>query len=406
MSTEIPETTSQPLPAETPKTPRRVEWPIVIVVLLALVSIPVWRAVKGQAKSAAMLGQTATWASSPAPTVAVAKASCEDLYNEVTISGQFHPYQEVSLHAKVSGFVDQMMVDIGDQVKAGQLLATLQAPDLVAELNNAIATEHRDEAEYTNAFVIYNRLEKVNKERINLIAQQDLDTAEAKYRSTAAAMAATKAAVDKYQTLVSYLKIVAPFDGVITRRFADPGALIQAGTASDTQSLPLVKISDNYRLRLDFDVSEKYVQDIHLHDPVEVRVASLGGKSFIGAISRFTQKVDELTGTMTTEIEVPNPNLEYKAGMTAIVVLKVGLRPRAVAIPTEAIAHDKKNSVYVVNANHEIEERQVVLGLETPAKFEIRSGLNAGDLVMIGDRNRVRPGQKVEPTMISSLAQP
>ncbi len=334
------------------------------------------------------------------PTVAVAKAGREDLYKEVTIPAEFRPYEEVALHAKVSGYVKEMNVDFGDKVKAGQLLATLEVPELQDELHNAIATEQKAEADYTNANLIYMRLTAVNRDHPNLVAQQDLDTAEANDHTTAAAIAAAKADREKYQTLVAYTKITAPFDGVVTRRYADPGTLIQAGTASDTQSMPLVRVSDNYLLRLDFPVTVDYVKDIVLNDPVEVRVESLGGKTFTGNISRFTHKVDDNTRTMITEIEVPNPDLELVPGMYASVVLKVEKRSQALASPTEAVAGAKKDTVYVVTPNHEIEERTVALGLETPDKYEVLSGLNEGDLVVLGNRTQFQPGQKVDPQFI------
>jgi RND family efflux transporter MFP subunit len=138
---------------------------------------------------------------------------------------------------------------------------------------------------------------------------------------------------------------------------------------------------------------------------VEVRVESLGGKPFTGTISRFTQKVDEDTRTMITEIEMPNPKLELMPGMYATVVFKVERRPQALAIPTEAISTDKKNSVYVVNSEQEIEERPVTLGLETPGKYEVIAGLKEGALVMMGARSKVKPGQKVEAKLIGPLAQ-
>ena len=334
------------------------------------------------------------------PTVAVAKVGREDLYKEVTIPAEFRPYEEVTLHAKVSGYVSQMNVDFGDKVKAGQLLATLEVPELQDELHNAIATEQKAEADYTNANLIYTRLTAVNKDHPNLVAQQDLDTAEANDHTTAAAIAAAKADREKYQTLVAYTKITAPFDGVITHRYADPGALIQAGTASDTQSMPLVRVSDNYLLRLDFPVTVDYVKDIQLNDPVEVRVESLGDKTFTGNISRFTHEVDDNTRTMITEIEVPNPDLKLVPGMYATVILRVEKRPQVLAIPTEAVGGDKKNTVYVVTPNHEIEERKVTLGLETPDKYEVVSGLNEGDLVVMGNRTQFQPGQKVEPKYV------
>jgi RND family efflux transporter MFP subunit len=338
--------------------------------------------------------------STDAPTAGVAKVTREDLYKEVTIDAEFRPYVEVTLHAKVSGYVSQMNVDFGDKVKAGQLLATLEVPELQADLDNARAAEQKAEADYTNANLIYTRLLAVNKDHPNLVAQQDLDTAQANNLSTAAAIAAAKAEVEKYQTMVSYTQITSPFDGVVTHRYADPGTLIQAGTSSDTQALPLVRVSDNYRLRLDFPVTVDYVKDVKVGDKVVVRVASLNDKTFTGMISRFTHDVDDNTRTMITEIEVPNPNLELIPGMYATVALEVEKRPQALAVPTEAVAGGKTLTVYVVNHDNQIEEHTVELGLETADKYEVLSGLNEGDLVVIGNRSGFQAGQKVEPKLI------
>jgi RND family efflux transporter MFP subunit len=338
-------------------------------------------------------------------TVAVGRVTRQDLYNEVAFTAEFRPYVEVELHAKVSGFVRELKVDFGDRVKAGQLLATLEVPELQDELHSASATEQRAEADYTNAHLMYMRLAAVNKQHPNLVAQQELDTADAKDRTTAAAIAATKADVSKFNTLVAYTFITAPFDGVITKRYADPGALIQAGTTSDTQSLPLVRVSDNYRLRLDFPVSLPYVKDTHVGAPVEVRVASLGDKSFTGIIMRTTDRVEEQTRKMIAEIEVPNPDLKLVPGMYATVVLKVERRPQALAVPTEAVQTGQNTNVFVVNAEQQIEERPVAVGLETPTSYEVLAGLKEGELVLIGSRSHVKPGQKVEPKLITSLAQ-
>jgi RND family efflux transporter MFP subunit len=379
---------------------RRLDWRIVGVMLLAAVSILVWRAFAVHASAQPV----------PAPAVhtlavAAARVTCEDLCNEVTIPAEFRPYLKVELHAKVSGYVDKIDVDIGDQVKAGQLLARLEVPELRDELARAKAAEQRAQADYKDAHLVYTRLLAVDKAHPNLVAQQELDAAEAKDATATAAIAGAKADVDKYDTLLAYTHITAPFDGVITHRYADPGSLIQAGTASDTQSMPLVCLSDNYRLRLDFPVSVAYVKDIQLGDKLEVRVESRKDKPFMGTISRFTHKVDEDTRTMITEIEVPNPKLELVPGMYATVVLKVERRPHALAVPTEAISSDKKPTVYLVNRNQEIEERTVKLGMETPGKYEVLAGLKEGDLVMIGNRSQVKPGQKVAPKVIGSLAQ-
>ena len=339
----------------------------------------------------------------PTPIVAVETVDREDLWVEDTIPAEFRPYVEAELNAKVSGYVDKMNVDFGDKVKAGQLLATLEVPELHAELDAAKAARERAEADYKNAHLIYTRLEGVNKEHPNLVAQQDIDTAEAKDSAAAATLASAKADVEKYQTLVDYTQITAPFDGVVTARYADPGALIQAGTSSDTQARPLVRVSDNYRLRLDFLVSVDYVRYIKLGDTVEVRVDSVGGKAFTGVITRFTGKVNAATRTMMTEIEVPNPDLELVPGMYATVVLKLNRRSKVLTVPTEALSMGKQNTVCVVGQDNKIEERVVTLGLETPARYEVTSGLKEGDRVMIGSRSGVTAGQKVEPKTISSI---
>ena len=329
-----------------------------------------------------------------APTAGVAKVTREDLFKQVTIAAEFRPYVEVALPAKVTGYVNKMNVDFGDQVKAGQLLATLEVPELSAELDNAQAAEQKAQADYTNASLIYTRLNSVNKDHPNLVAQQDLDTAQANALTANAAIAAARANVEKYQTMVSYTQIIAPFDGVITYRYADPGTLI------DAQGKPLVRVSDNYLLRLDFPVTVDYVKDVKVGDSVVVRVDSLNGKTFTGKISRFTHEVDDKTRTMITEIEVPNADLELIPGMYATVVLKIEKHEQVLAVPTEAVGGEKSHTVYVVNHDNQIEEREVKLGLETPDKYEVLSGLQAGDLVVIGSRAGFQVGQKVEPKLI------
>jgi RND family efflux transporter MFP subunit len=344
---------------------------------------------------------TATSSVPAAPSVAVVKVTREDLAREMKIPAEFRPYAEVELHAKVSGYLRDIKVDFGDEVKAGQLLATIEIPELQDELDNAVATEQKTEADYKNAHLVYSRLLEVNQAHPNLVAQEQLDAAESHDADTAAAIAAAKADVGKYQTLLAYTKITAPFDGVVTRRYTDPGSMIQAGTAS--QAMPLLRLSDNYRLRLDFPVSVDYVQDVRIGDPVDVRIDSLGGKTFTGKISRFTHRVDETTRTMLAEMEVDNPKLELIPGMYATVVLKAEQRPHAIAIPTEAVPTGK-TTVDVVNANNVVEQRAVTLGLETPAKYEVLSGLKEGELVVIGDASQIKPGEKVEPKLVSFLA--
>jgi len=329
-------------------------------------------------------------------TVAVATVERQDLYNAVTIPAEFRPYIEAELNAKVSGYLQRINVDFGDVVKSNQLLAVLEVPELKAELDASMAALCRAEADYTNAHLIYSRSVNVNKEHPDLVAQQDIDTAQAKDSEASAAVASAKAEVEKYQTLFGYTQITAPFDGVITWRSADPGALIQAGTSSDSQARPLVRLADNYLLRLDFPVSVKYVRDVQLGAPVTVRVESLGNKTFTGKVTRFTGQVSDATRTMITEMEVKNPELEIKPGMYATVVLEVERHSQVLAIPTEAVASAGKSTVDVVNEDNQIEERVVTLGLETPNRYEVTAGLKEGERVVIGSQSQLHMGDKVE----------
>jgi RND family efflux transporter MFP subunit len=341
--------------------------------------------------------------SSEMPTVAVVKVDRKDLYREITIPAEFRAYNEVDVHAKVSGYVQKMYVDFGDKVKPGQLLAVLEIPELGDELDHAIATQRRATADYKDAHLAYTRLVEVNKTHPNLVAQQDLDTAEAKDATAEGSSAAAKSDVDKYRSLLAYTRITAPFGGVITKRYADPGALIQAGTASQTQAMPLVRLSDNNRLRLDFAVSVDYVSGIRTDSAVSVHVDSLGDRVFEGKIARFTDRIDDSTRTMMVEMEVANPTLELVPGMYAHVTLKVDRRQHALAIPIEAVPLGGK-TVFVVNDSQRIEIRPVKMGLETPSEYEVLAGLKEGELVMLGNPAQIAPGQKVEPRLTEALA--
>jgi RND family efflux transporter MFP subunit len=342
-------------------------------------------------------------ANTAVPKVAVAKVERATVSQEVFIPAEFRAYVQVDLHAKVSGYVKDMNVDFGDRVKAGQLLATLEIPELQADLSNAEAAEQRAVADYTDEHLAYTRLLAVNTNHPGLVAQQDVDAAESKDLATKATVAATQADIVKYQAWVAYSHITAPFDGVITMRYADPGAFIEAGTAG-TAAKSLLQISDNYLLRLDFPVSVEYVPDIHVGDTVAVQVETLGNESFNGVITRFTDLVDEDTRTMMTEIQVTNQNLELIPGMYTQVVLKVNRHPNALVVPTEAVVSTKSPSVYVVNQDHNLEERPVKLGVEMPNKYEVLSGLQEGELVVIGNHGAIKEGQTVDPQLTAPLS--
>jgi len=313
--------------------------------------------------------------------VAVARVVRTDLAQAVEFDAEFRPYQEIDLHAKVAGFVKEMLVDIGDRVQTSQLLATLEVPELQDDIQRAAAA-------YNAAHLTYTRLVNADKAQPNLIAQQDLDDARAKDQ-------VTKADLDKLNAMLAYTQITAPFAGVITKRQADPGALIPGGTAN-SQTMPLLRLSENDRLRLTFPVSVSYVARIKIGQPVQIHIQATG-QNLSGTVARFTRKVDTVTRTMDVEVDVPNPDLSLVPGMYASVTVEMARRDKTLAVPLAVVSRKETATVYVVTPQNEIQERTVTLGLETPTLIEVVTGLNEGELVMIGSRTQVQPGQKVDP---------
>jgi RND family efflux transporter MFP subunit len=360
------------------------------------------------------------------PTVAVAKATKQDLSRELVLTAEFKPFQEIDVMAKVAGYIKQIRVDVGDRVKQGQLLAVLEIPEMSDDLNRATASVDRGDADvaraghelkraesaYEIAHLSYERLANVLKQKPGLIAQQEIDNARSKDLESEAEVASAKSALasatqqvrvntaelGKVKTLMEYTRVTAPFDGVITKRYADMGSMIQAGTASQTQAMPIVRLSQNNLLRLIVPVPESAVPTVHAGQSLDVRVATLN-RTFRGRVARFDDKLSLATRTMDTEVDVPNPNLVLIPGMYAEVDLTLDRRKAVLTVPVLAVdnAGPDAGEVMVVTPNQRVERRKVLLGLETADRVQIRSGLNEGDLVVVSGRDRLQAGQEVRP---------
>jgi|SRR5579859_1177468 len=360
---------------------------------------------------------------------AVATAQRRDMAETLTISGAFKPFQDVDVHAKVAGYIRKIFVDVGDHVREGQTLAELEIPELAAQLagsNAAVrAAEQqirradgelqRAQSSHSATHAAYGRLKQASDSRPGLVAQQEVDDAQAKdlgaeaqVSSAEAELAGAKQQLEvaeanqkQYTALTGYTRIVAPFAGVVTNRYADTGALVAAGTSSSTQAIPVVRLAQVSKLRLVLPIPESAAAQIRLGDVVDVQVDALK-RDFQGKVARFASSLDQQTRTMETELDFENGDGQLLPGMYAETNLVLRGKKNALTVPLEAVARNGNDAtVLVVNSQNVIEEKHVVLGLEDSSSVEIVSGLSDGAKVVVGNRSQFRSGEKVQPTAAS-----
>jgi RND family efflux transporter MFP subunit len=370
--------------------------------------------------------------SAPA-TALVALVTRGNLASTLTVAGEFQPYQEVELHAKVSGYIRRINVDIGDRVKNGQVIATLEVPELNAQVAGTQAeVKHSQseifraesevalaEANYTALHAAYTRLAEAAKRRPGLVAEQELDDSRAKDQDAEAKINVAKASLDatkeqlgvskadnqRVQSLEDYSVVTAPFTGVITMRYADVGSLIQAGTTSNTQSMPVVKVAQSDLLRLRMPVPEEDVPFIKIGGDVQIKLQDTG-KIIPGKIIRFTRELTESTRTMLAEVDVPNPDLMLSAGMTAETTIVLQEQKSVLTVPAGAVLKgDGQPYVLIVDAGNKVQKVPVTLGIQGSDRVEITQGLAEHQSVIVSGQANYQPGQTVLPKL-STISMP
>jgi RND family efflux transporter MFP subunit len=370
-------------------------------------------------------------AKGPTLTVGVTKVVKKSLGRKLTLSSELVPFQEIDVYAKESGYVKKLMVDYGTHVKAGQVMAVLEIPELEAQLqedeaeiknaaNQVNRAQHelsRYQAQYKALHLQYTRLNGVFQSQPGIVAQQEVDDAQGKdlaassqvdagqaaLEAAQSQMGATKAKLVHDQSLFDYSKITAPFPGVVTERYANLGTLVQAGTGSSTQAMPIVQLSEDDLFRLVIPVPESYVRYIHVGDSVDVNVPSLN-HTFPGKVARFSVDVREDTRTMHTEVDVPNPKRVMLPGLYADAELDLQQEHDVPTVPIQALNHQReRTTVFVVDANGVVEERTVQVGLETASDAEITSGLSVGEQVVVSDRSGLKAGERVRAQPVEMM---
>jgi RND family efflux transporter MFP subunit len=361
--------------------------------------------------------------------VAVTKVQRGPIESSLTIAGEFKPFEDVDVHAKVAGYIKRIYVDVGDHVKQGQTLAVLEVPELAAQLTGADAQVRRSKQEirgaqgdveraesaHRAAHSMYARLKQASEQQKGLVAQQELDDAQAKDLETEAQVSSQQAALSaaqqqlemadanqkQYGALSEYTRIVAPFPGVVTSRYADTGSLVAAGTSS-SQATPVVRIAEISKLRLVLPIPESIAAQIHVGDRAKVRVQALH-QDITGKVARLANSLDLQTRTMQTEIDFENRDEKLISGMFTETQLVLAQKVNALSVPLEAVAQNGEYAtVLVVTPEDTVEERKVTLGIQEKSRVEIVSGLLESDRVVIGNRSQFRAGEKVEPKEVAT----
>jgi membrane fusion protein (multidrug efflux system) len=316
------------------------------------------------------------------PNVQIVKCETGEIVRSVTIPGNVRAYQEATLYAKVPGYLKTINVDKGDAVKAGDLLAELEAPEMLADL-----ARYKAEAEVTA--MDYKRVGDAAKKAPDLVMPQTLDAAKGKCEMA-------RANLKRIEDLLAYAKITAPFSGIITKRWVDPGAFIPAATSgSAAKNAVVVTLMDFSRVRIDIAISQSEVPLIKNDLPAAVTVEELPGKTFDGKITRFAYALDDMTKTMAAEVEIANPDGALRPGMFASVTIAIQKKADALLVPAESLVTEKKKTFVFTVADGKAKKVPVKTGFDDGIKVEILEGLAPHEPVILAGKQAVADGQQV-----------
>jgi len=305
-----------------------------------------------------------------------------DITRSISLPANIAANQQATLFAKVTGYLKIIAVDKGDEVKAGDLLAEIEAPELLADLA-------KYKAELEIAELDYKRAADAQKKAPDLVVLQSVDTAKSK-----AAMA--KANLDRAETLIGFCKITAPFSGFVTRRFVDTGAFVPAATSgSAAQTAALVTLADFKTVRVQVAVPEPEVPLIAKNLPVKVNVEELPGRNYQGTVTRFAQALDEGSKTMLAEIDLENANGELRPGMYATAKVGVEKHSNALLLPVGAVLVEKAGASVFMIAESKTKKMPVKTGFNDGAFVEILDGVQPNDSVILIGKMTLNNGQPV-----------
>jgi RND family efflux transporter MFP subunit len=391
-----------------PDTGRRLKKGVIIVVAVLLAGFILVRVVRFFDERAVAHAAEAAAAAPPPVDVVSARPAGES--QPLTLPGQTAAWYESTIYARVNGYVAKWLVDIGDHVKKGELLATIETPELDAELAAA-----RGALKASQAQVVARQAEaefaKTTNERWRdapkgVVSEQERESKKADYNSASARLyaaeaqvAADKSRVDQYAALAEFRQVRAPFDGTITERRIDVGNLVTAGSASTTT--PLYRLTQNDPLRVFVDVPQSAAEEL-MKQGIPALVRSVGAASnvFAGKIARSAEAINPQARTMRVEVDLPNPSNALVPGMYVTVAFEVPARGQ-VEVPAAALIFRPKGpQVARVDQDGRVHFIDVTIARDDGSSIELGPGVNPGDRLVLNISSQIAPGQivAVSPT--------
>ena len=349
------------------------------LVLLAVFGGILAKSYLGKRQELAEETSTRAEAAAAGPFVLTAQASSSPAEREVSVLGESRPYATVTLYAKVSGYLGTITVDKGDHVKAGQVLATINAPE-TARQYEALQADARYKEQ------IAARTKQLHERK--LVSDQESDQA-------ISDASVSKARLEEIGVQKAYEKIVAPFDGTVTARFADPGALVQNAANSQTSALPVVTVSQTGKLRVTVYLDQRDAAFVKVGDPAVITVPERPGAAYKAVVTREAGELDPRSRTLLTEIELDNGKGEIVAGSFVDVTLKVKT-PVYVQVPTDALVMRGEKPFVATVKDGLLHYQEVKIGDNDGEKVDVLQGLGGGETVALSLGNNLADGQHVQ----------
>ena len=357
------------------------------VVVIAVLAFGILSRVKGAANLRTLTAQMAV------PSVSVVQPKPAAPAQEIILPGNIQALISSPVYARTDGYLKKWYFDIGAHVKAGQLLATIQSPEIDEQLAQARSNLATAEANLKLAEITKTRYEAMFQK--HAVSQQDRDNAEGTYSANKAIVGADNANVRHYEALVSFEKVYAPFDGVITARNTDIGDLINAGSSS-TPKTDLFHIAQTGTLRVYVNVPEEYSRSVNPgQTTANIVLAEFPGQKFPGKVVRTSEAINGTTRTLLTEIDLPNPDNKLLTGSYAEVHLQVPSAVPTFLIPVNTLIFRSEHLQVGVVKNGKVELTDLTPGHDFGNEIEVVAGLKADDQVVVNPPDSLVSGQQV-----------